>query len=236
MGQAPLSISPLSAVQWDKTNQTLYTHLYVLSCVSPTDILKGSGWYDVDGKGSFVPIPATIYYEHQIDDNNCAGYNLVFNVHLPDRDTAPEKVVYKIWGTNPQDVSVTYDSNLTLPVSVLPSPVPSPVPPTLHTADSIEPSLFINVSFTAQDITHVHIVIFTYPPRMDYVGFIEELTCDGVPQDNQFEPSQFENTFDVVEGQMNSRYNLSWLMGGVVCKEIGYKVVVTSPEGGQGTI
>ena len=70
---------------------------------------------------------------------------------------------------------------------------------------------------------------------MDYHAFISPLMCDDLAVSSQFQPSQFEHTFDDVEGEMNSRYNVSWMIG-KECKEIVYGVVVRSCDGGEGGI
>ena len=223
-----VSISPLSAVIYDNNSRMVHTHLYVLSCGSPVDVLKGSGTYQID-KEPAQPFPEsiTLYYEHQVD-HGCAGYNVVFSTKW-DSDT-PQSVKYTIWASNTSNPTYFETDGLTLPITLL--TVPEIDPSDL----AINISVFNDVGFTAQGDTHIHLVLNTYPPRTDYIGFVTDLACDGTPVRSNFQPSQFEHTFDVVDGMVNSRYNLSWMMSNVVCSRVSYAVTMSCFSGSKGSL
>jgi hypothetical protein len=169
-------------------------------------------------------------------DKGCAGYNLVFGLYWHLGDTLPPlNVTYSLWATNPTDTTTLLTDISSFEVSALAFPIPPPPPPTQQpTPFPINVTVFIEVGFTAQGDTHIHIVLDTYPPRMDYVGFIQDLTCDEETVLSQYQPSQFEHTFDIIDGVMYSRYNLSWMIGSEVCGVVGYGVVMMSGDGGYG--
>ena len=174
-------------------------------------------------------------------DQGCAGYNVVFGFYWHEgNNNLPKNATYLLWATNPADTTTPLSDQLSFPVSVLTSPVPPPYSPLSaalpSTSFSITIDVFAEVGFTAQGDTHVHVVLNTYPPRMDYVGFIDDLTCDSQPIASQYQPSQFEHVFDTVDGKLHSRYNLSWMIGGKVCSVIGYSAVMSSSDSGYGRL
>ncbi len=237
-----LQISPLSGVQYDTTRAVLHTHLYVLTCDSPIDIYKGSGNFSVDKTNQFVPFPgpAVLYYEHQVDAG-CAGYNIAFEYPLP---SPPQVVSYNVWATNPYvspGSSPIQTASIDLNVAVITLPLISTPMNSSHSsspsaATAVNVSIFKDVAFTADGDTHVHVVIDVSPPRMDYVAFILALTCNQTVLASQFEPSQFEHYFDLLNGVYFSRYNVSWMLDNIVCNLLSYSLLVIDPLGNQGGV
>jgi hypothetical protein len=198
---------------------TFHVHLYVLvDAQDPTAVVQGGAFWRWQGTEAWLPAPAPLYDEHQVDPvepgTTIRGYNIVWGESLHGLNEAPaDAMEFRVWAMADGDETAV-ETTAAKPVEKV------DISNEHGEQGKLDIFLFGAKAFqaTADDGIHVHFVINVWPPQEpmgpNYQLF-SQLQLGAQDMVRADAPSRFEHTYDVVisddgKSKTCSRYNLSW--------------------------